>query len=435
MGRLLLVLLLAYSVTDLFAQAFSPYSRYGLGSLSSPVVSANKGMGGLSAAYYSAININPANPASYASLTHTTFDIGMRIDGANIHSGDSTYRATQVGVNHFTLALVPHPKRSSYAIVLGLLPYSNTNYTFIQNFNDSALGPFRQVYQGKGSLYQAFVGGAFKIKGFSFGANVGYLFGRLDYNKTITFPDSIHAYTTRNNTTMNLRSFIYSVGAQYQKRIYYNSVGARDERTDIFMTVGAYGFGGMNVSGKISSYWDRIIIDPTYGIIPADTSAAVFNAKVKLKLPFNVGGGIMFGNERYWMLGADFKYANWKNFSTPLSNGNLADSWRVSFGGQIIPKYDEPDKKKYFSRVQYRAGVYFGKSEITYAGNHLSETGGTVGLGLPYKASFFFSGHLNLSADFGSRGANDKAVIRENYYRVAIGFVVNDWWFNKRKFD
>ncbi len=410
-------------------QASSPYSRFGLGYIHSPVFSGNKAMGEVAAPYASGANINFANPASYASLTRTTIEIGMNVEGAKIYARDSNYTATQAGINHFALAFVPAPKRNNYAISIGLLPYSHINYTFIQNFNDSALGPFRQIYGGKGSLYQVYAGGAYKVKGFSIGANLGFLFGKLDYQKTITFPDSLYANTTRNITSMNVKSFVYTVGVQYQRLIFHSS-NDPDARTDIFMTLGAYGSGGMKMQAKLSNYWDRYTIDPLLGVL-ADTVAANFNQKASVNLPFNIGAGVMFGNERYWMLGTDFKFMNWEKYSSPLNNGNLSNSWRISFGGQITPKFDEVDKKKYLSKVQYRAGVYYGKSEVNFNGNQLSEVGGTIGLGFPFKSV----ARLNLTGDFGSRGGSDKTTIRETYYRITFGFVLNDIWFIKRKFD
>lgn len=425
---LLGLLLMVYQLA--FSQAASPYSRFGLGYLHSPVFSSNKAMGELAAPFASSVNINSANPASYASLTRTTIELGMNVEVGKLHVKDSNYTATQAGINHFALAFVPNAKRNSYAISVGLLPYSHINYTFIQDYNDSALGPFRQVYAGKGSLYQAYVGGAYKVKGFSIGANAGFLFGKLDYQKSIAFPDSLYAFNSRNITSMNVKSFIYSVGVQYQHIIFHNSDDP-EARTDIYMTVGAYGSGGMKMQAKVSNYWDRFIVDPTYGIIVNDTVTASLNQKTTINLPFNVGTGVMFGNERFWMLGVDFKFMNWAKYSSPLNNDNLSNSWRFSFGAQITPKFDEVDKKKYFSKVQYRAGFYYGKSEINLNGNQLTETGGTIGLGFPFKSV----ARLNLAADIGVRNSADKSAIRENYYRITFGFVLNDIWFIKRKYD
>lgn len=423
---------------SVFAQAASPYSRYGLGYVRSSVFSANAGMGGVAAPYASLMHINTTNPASYASLSRTTIEAGFNVDGTNIRTNDSIYKTVNGNINHIAFAFVPKPDK--FAIVLGLLPYTNINYTFVQNITSADLGTFRYAYAGKGSLYNVFAGGAYKIKSrineldnFSIGVNVGYIFGKLNYQKLITFPDSIGAYSTRNLTMLNANSFSYSVGLQYRRRIYHNT-DVKDERTDIYFTAGAYASGGVKLNAKMTNYWDRFQINVNTGQAEAiDTQNAVYNQKSKITMPVNVGGGVMFGNERYWMVGTDFKYANWSSYDSPLDNDQLKDSWRLSAGFQITPKYDE---RKYFGRIQYRFGGYYGKSEMQYNGTQLYEAGGTVGLGFPFKLATNTGTMLNISADFGSRGCSDPNAITETYYRLTFGFVLNDGgWFFKRKFD
>ena len=418
-----------------FSQAASPYSRLGLGTVYSPVFSANRAMGGLAAPYVSGVHINAANPASYASLTRTTVELGMRLDGANIYTRDSSHAAFQPNISHLAIAFAPNTasKNRNWGVSIGLLPYTNINYTFIQDYNDSTLGAFRMVRAGKGSLYNLYAGGAYKIKGFSIGANFGYMFGKLDYQKTITFPDSVSALSSRNITSVNISSFAYTIGVQYAYQIRHYDGAER--RLDINMILGAYGSGGIKMGAKISNYWDRFYIDPSYGVLAVDTASANFNQKSTINLPFNVAGGVMFGNELFWLLGADFKYMNWKSYTSPLNNGGLADSWRISIGAQITPNIEETNRKKYLNVVQYRLGAYVGKSEIMYNGKQLNETGGTIGLGFPFKQLGSMSGRLNISGDFGRRGINDQTAIRETFYRVTVGFVLNDIWFTKRKFD
>src|SRR5689334_11716442 len=50
------------------AQDNSPYSRYGLGSLTPPTNILNRGMGSFSAAYRDPLSINFNNPASYSAF-------------------------------------------------------------------------------------------------------------------------------------------------------------------------------------------------------------------------------------------------------------------------------------------------------------------------------------------------------------------------------
>ena len=438
--HLLLAFGLLLLANGIFAQASSPYSRFGLGYVRSSTFSANGGMGGITAPYASLMHINTTNPASYASLARTTLEAGFNVDGTNIRTNDSTYKTVSGNINHIAIAFVP--KADKFAITVGLLPYTNINYTFVQNFNTPETGAYRYGYEGKGSLYNVFAGGAYKIKSrineldnFSIGLNLGYIFGKLSYQKLITFPDSVAAYSTRNLTTLNASSFSYTAGVQYRRRIYHNS-DIKDERTDIYFIAGAYAGGGVKMNAKINNYWDRLQTNINTGALEAiDTINAVYNQKTKLNMPVTVGGGVMFGNERFWMVGADFKYANWSSYTSPLDNDQLKDSWRISAGFQITPKYD--DVRKYFGRIQYRLGGYYGKSEMQYNGNQLYEAGGTIGLGFPFKLTPSTGTLMNITADIGTRSVNNVPnAITEAYYRLTFGFVLNDAnWFFKRKFD
>ncbi len=413
------------------AQSASPYSRFGLGYLRPNAISANKGMGEVAAPYSSYTYINFANPASYASINRTAIELGVNLDGSSIITGDSTYRAFTGNINHLALAFSPRPEK--WGLSIGLVPYSNSNYTFVQDVTDSLTGNYRLAQAGKGSLYQAYLGGAYKIRGFSIGLNLAYLFGKIDYEKSISFPDTALSFNTRNVTNMGVSSFNYNVGVQYQYRIYHNS-DSLDPRGDIFINIGAYGSGGVKMRTNVTSRWERFVVSSSAGLIAVDTPQISEGVKTKVSLPMNVGAGVMFGNELFWLAGVDFRYANWSSFTSPISSDKLGDTWRLSFGAQITPKFD--DLRNYLARVQYRLGGYYGKSEVLYNGKNLSDAGATLGLGFPLKATKFFRGSLNLTGNFGSRVATDAAAIRENYYRVTFGFVLNDYdWFVKRKFD
>ena len=105
--QILLSWFLVLSSLTTFSQSASPYSRYGLGYVRSTVFSANKAMGEVAAPYASSVNINFTNPASYASLTRTTVELGANVDGVNIVTNDSTYKSTQGSISHFALAFAP----------------------------------------------------------------------------------------------------------------------------------------------------------------------------------------------------------------------------------------------------------------------------------------------------------------------------------------
>src|SRR5205809_6526527 len=79
------------------AQENSPFSRYGLGDIYPTQSIANRGMGGVSAAYSHEQALNTINPASYSALKFVryangtnggliTYDLGISIDSRTLRS-------------------------------------------------------------------------------------------------------------------------------------------------------------------------------------------------------------------------------------------------------------------------------------------------------------------------------------------------------------
>lgn len=64
----LAALLVTISFPAAFAQDNSPYSRYGIGDLTSTTNINNRGMGGITAGYTDQLSVNFNNPASYSSF-------------------------------------------------------------------------------------------------------------------------------------------------------------------------------------------------------------------------------------------------------------------------------------------------------------------------------------------------------------------------------
>lgn len=419
--KLLGLLLCVYSSSAVFSQASSPYSRYGMGFLYSPVFGANKAMGEVAAAYNSGFNINYINPASYSALTLTTIELGANVDGLTIRTPDTTVKSVQGSLSHVAIGFPILKNR--WGLAVGVRPFSNLNYNFLQHYTDSVLGGYDKFFAGKGSTYELFVGNGVRIGPLRVGINLGVVFGKQSYSRYLSFPDSAEALNVRSATDINYAAFNYNVGLQYQKRIVKRS----EEDEHIYLTVGAYLGGGNNFRVRTSELSERFAtIDGYVNIVDSPNYKPYVDGKVFM--PLNGGGGVMFGNELSWLVGADFKYSNWKKYSSPLNNGPLGDGWRFSLGGMITPEYDAV--RGYLKRVTYKAGFYYGQSEVLYKGSNLAELGGTFGLTLPVKKAF---ARFNLTGDFGTRG-ND-ANVKETFYRFQLGFVLNDFWFAKRKFD
>ncbi|MFN8309320.1 MAG: hypothetical protein U0T73_05105 [Chitinophagales bacterium] len=409
------------------SQAASPFSRYGLGFVRPVAFSSNRAMAELGAGYSSNMYINPVNPASNSEFTLTNFEVGANLDAVNIRTKDSTYSGFNGSLSH--LALGVPLIRGKWGLSFGLLPFSSLNYNFTQRNIDSF-----KVFRGSGSLAQVFVGTGFKVKGFSFGVNFGYVFGKLEYYRGFAFTDSLLALNVRNNSQMRVGGFNYNIGVQYKIRLK-KKTSENSLHTDVNFTAGAYGSGGVKFNTTVSTNWERYYYSSSLGNdVVVDTPLSYSNQKGKIVMPYNFGVGFTAGNEAWWFAGVDFRYAGWSQFNSPIQTEALANSWRLSVGAGITPNLES---KNFLGRVQYKGGAYYGKSEVIYAGKQLSEYGGTLGLSLPIRLGAIFreAARIHLMADIGSRGTGDKTLLSENYYRVYFGFTLSNLWFQKRKFD
>jgi hypothetical protein len=428
--------LMVMSSGSLFSQAFSPYSRFGLGYIPVDAMSATRAMGDISAGYSSSFHINHANPASYAELGLTTFEVGVNADAGTINTKDSVYKGLNGTVSHVAIGIPLI--RGKWGMSFGLLPYSFVNYNFTNTQGDT-----NQVYTGKGSLYQVYLGTAYKFRDFSLGINGGYMFGSVNYTRGYVFTDSIQAYNIQNLSTSRLSGFIYNIGLQYKKRILKKTT-QNALKSDIFFTAGGQFTTNVKLKTRVSSNWQRYTGTDPQAII--DTPLSYADKISKIILPYNFSLGFTVGNENWWLVGADFKYTGWSQFSNdPLAlpagdNWSLGDSWRVQAGAGIVPDYDS---RKFFSRIQYKIGGYYSKSELEYhsilgaPGTHLSEYGATLGLSIPilFSGQYREAAHFHFAADIGTRRPGVSSLISENYYRFNFGFTLNNVWFVKRKFD
>mgnify|MGYP000878035215 CR=1 FL=1 len=207
-------------------QENNPYSRFGLGNPSSTTFTQQTGMGGLTAAYTDAYQLNPENPASLAFLRSTAFETGLFAQRSKLRSDASDLTDWRGNLTHLALGF---PLKSpinevldkvkspwSYGMGFSLTPYTTLGYTTEQTGTEPGIGSYKTAFSGSGGLYKFKWGLAAKHKNLSFGANLGYLFGKLNYESyTDVTSDSLPGYLTDYSDAQNVHGFTYNVGAQY----------------------------------------------------------------------------------------------------------------------------------------------------------------------------------------------------------------------------
>lgn len=411
----------------------SPYSKFGVGNIKGSLLPQLRSMGGISTAvgninkgtFFN--NINMQNPASYATISLTTLDIGMGasfMELKNSTQKESSFNAT---LSHVAFAF---PLSSKSALSLGILPYSELGYNFINTTKVGTTTDNTKTvdyrYTGEGGLTKAYLGYGVQFGDhFRIGANAEYLFGNLVENRSTEYVNEPGAINSRLQSKNSVGGIGFSYGAQYDINL--------DSKTTIVL--GYSGSSPSRIDSKKSQVVTQYYNDSQGNENPAiDTLLHVENASTNLKMPLVHNFGITFQKSGKWVFGADYRMGKWSDLTIDKVNQGLQDTYGFSVGGQITP--DITSINNYFKRVDYRFGFQYDKTYIQMAGQDIKQMAVTVGLGLPLSS---FGGNsfykMNFSAELGKRGTISNGLLQEKYINFRLGFTLNDRWFRRFKFD
>jgi hypothetical protein len=434
-----------------FGQDNSPYTRYGLGDLVPSTNINTRAMGSISTSYNDFFVINFNNPASFASFLaikeaktkkllygRAVLDIGVNFENRTLIAPNTTAKFTASNAL-FSHVQVGVPLRSNWGISFGLRPLTRISYKILQGGQVlSAIPPFlptgdstSTLSEGDGGSYLASAGTGFKIKNFSFGINGGYLFGKKDYSSRKTIINDTVSYTDGNfQTKTTFGNFYFNAGMQYFAKF--------DSST--FLTLGAYG----NLRQKLNASQDLIretfFYDPNIGNSRIDSVYEKNDVKGKIEYPASFTAGFQIqripsNKKGGWLIGVDYYQANWKDYRFYGQVDSVRNKWEVRVGGELRPSMDAA-RKSYWGNVAYRAGFFIGPDYIQVK-KKLPSFGATFGLGLPLRNSNRLNNQvtmINVAFEYIKRGNNEN-LLKENLFRMSIGFSLSDMWFAKRKYE
>lgn len=432
------------------AQDNSPYSRYGLGNQVPTTNVANRGMGGVAAAYNDAFTVNYANPASYSFFQtyqesnsrklnsgRVVFNIGGDIQSRTLTDRDAQAKFTSPNVL-FSHVMMGVPVRKNWGLAFGLRPLTSINYKVLSTGmmrdpnSNLPIDSFSTVYEGQGGIYLGSVGTAVKFKTgksqyLSLGVNAGYMFGNRDYSTRLSFFNDSTRYASANyENKTSVNGVYFDAGLQYHFKA----------SEKIYVSLGAYGNWQQKINTNRNFVAETYMYDVNTGNIPIDTAYAQSNIKSNLMYPSSITGGFMIqkagsadGNEAGWVVGADFTRNNWDQFRNEgIRDTAVKSNWQAKIGAEFHPA----PKKSYLSRTLYRVGFFTGPDYIYTRQTNLPVMGVSAGVGLPL-ANFNMQGRyqvsmINLSFEYMKRG-NNQNLLRENMYRLSLGFSLTDLWF------
>ena len=410
--------------TMAFAQggSISPYSQYGLGEIATQGGSVNRAMNGLGIALHGGTLVNPVNPASYASVDSLTMLFDMGISGQITNFNENGTKTNAKSAN-FEYVMGSFRVYKNVGVAFGILPLTNVgyNYSSTTRLNDVNTS-VTTSHSGDGGLHQLFLGvGARPVKPLSIGASVAYLWGGYD-----------RGVVSASGSTINSLSKIYSAsvhnytldfGVQFDQRVGKNDL----------LTLGlTYGFGH-----KLDADAECLLISTNSTVSKADTTKMV--VKNALELPHTFGAGVSYTHASKWMIGADAQLQRWSKTKFPeyangqyaLSDKILDNSYKFTLGGELCPQWNS---RNFFHRIRYRAGVGYTTPYYKINGQEgPRQISASIGFGIPIMNGYNSRSHLNISAQYVNNSAS--GLIKENIFRINIGFTFNEKWFAKWKIE
>lgn len=427
--QVLLTLGLFYSSSAAFAQkstSASPYSQFGLGQMREDLLPQHRAMGGLSTGirYFGSVyNTNPNNPASYSAAQFSTFDVGLYGNFTKLSTKNKSDNTADFAFSHITMTF---PMKKAGGISLGILPYSDLGYNSNSIHKQDSIN-YRKVFTGEGGLSKAYFGyGVNLTKNFSVGANVSYIFGTLNDFKRTEFPFNYNALNVQSQDKREIQGISLDYGAQYYRTI----------NKEYSLTIGYSGSLNNAIHDRKTSYITRVVPPNSSedSNIALDTVYQTDRVRKDLNLPLKHNVGITFAKTNRWLVGAEFKYADWSKFQVRVDEPNLKTNYGFAIGGQITP---DPTSFKYTSLMDYRLGFRYNRTQYFINQQDINDMAITFGFGLPlarnpYSGAF---SKVNISAELGQMGTTNNNLIRERYVNLNVGFTLNDRWFRKTSID
>lgn len=428
----------------------SPYSRFGTGLSTYSGFAQHSALGRSSIALRSNQSFTQLNPASYTAIKYTTFDMGAFIEQGSMKADGGASRAVSNASIRYMGIAFPLSTKVGWGGSFGLVPFSNVGYNLTDNLTDTSFGQYDKysdIRNGNGGLSRMYFGSGIDIsKKLSFGINGYYNFGQLYRSSAIVHEDDSPLYNYVEDRTTSLHGLSYIAGMQY-------SFGSKGDSTQTGLkhVLGLTYGSGYNLNASTTT------IGRTYELINninsqqfslRDTIQFSRDVEGKVKLPGSLAFGYSISRPDKWLLIGEFKQSSWSNYRFYGESDGLVNSQEFSIGGKKFGfKSNDQDMtrlKKLAVNTHYSAGLRFTNTNLTLAGENISEFGINFGASIPIGRKKIFTedgseylvSRLNISGEYYTRGAGleTKGLISENYFRLTLGITLNDKWFDKPKF-
>ncbi len=417
----------------------SPYGRYGYGVLTNQKFGASEAMGGISYGVRRSQQVNHGNPASYSKLDTLTFVFDFGVSGQYSEMSDG-FSEQNFWNGNLDYIAVQFPLLRHVSASAGVIPFSKTGYNFGQTKSSGVVHD--EIFRGNGGLSQVYVGVAYEpIKYISIGANANYVFGNYKYSSVSIPRSSSTSDITEKSNSYSIRDIQYDLGAQLTLPI--------DREKSL--TLGAVYTPKMSTKSDVRISEMMFIADPytNPNLLPSQVHRDDTLANRSFQLPERLGLGIAYSSKNI-LLGVDGTLQKWKEVDYPSELDGLTkdnrfnNAYLVNVGAEYVI---DPYSRNFFHRVRFRAGASYGNSYLNVnvsnpeTGAHIGvkgfkEYGVNVGFGLPFMDYMYGKLSLiNIGFSYTTQRPDVPFMIKQDMFKISLNMNINEFWFNKRKFN
>lgn len=393
----------------------SPYTRYGLGDMFDQSFTNNAAMGGVGYALRTNEHINAMNPASYTAVDSLSFifDAGMSLKSSNFQEGQYKSNAKNASFDYIGMQFRLHPR---LGMTIGYTPFSTVGYNFtrtkpIDNSSDVTIS---NNFYGDGGLQQIFGGLGFKVfDHLSIGANIGYLYGKLQYQTTATLSNGGDQTITYN--TVSVSTYHASFGLQYTQPI---------NKTDEITLGLTYNLG--HVLNSHDTQGTQITNGSNYSVVNEQRIDDSYGT------PHTYGAGLAWKHQKNLTVEADYTLQKWSGVKYNNRTDLYQDRTKVAVGAEYLPK---EYGRNYLSRIRYRVGAYYANSNLQIPiGQNMvkgpDEYEVSFGFGLPLRL-YQRNSVLSITGQYVHAKPSTSNMLSENRFVLKIGLTFNEHWFMK----
>lgn len=397
----------------------SPYTRYGLGETFDQVFANNAAMGGVGYALRSDLHVNPMNPASYTAVDSLSFmfDTGMTLKSSNFQEGNYKSNAKNASFDYIAMQFRLHPR---LGMAIGYTPFSTVGYNFDRSKNiENSEVTISNNFYGDGGMQQIFAGLGFKIlDNLSVGANIAYLYGKLNYQTTATLSNGGDQTIIYNQ--MSVSSYNASFGLQYTQPLNKNNS----------LTLGlAYTLG--HVLNMHDTHGEQVTDGSSYSALQTQSTEDSYG------IPHSFGIGLAWAHKKNLTVEADYTLQKWDGVKYNNRTDMYMNRSKIALGAELLPK---EYGRNYLSRIRYRIGAYYSTPYLKTPSynpnaawvNGPKEYGISAGFGFPLNLNMA-NNVLSITGQYVRVAPSVSGLLSENRFELKIGLTFNERWFMKWK--